>query len=118
MVKTGVLQSPPPWNNTVLGVPIQRNTYPKFQNFTDLSHVHLFTLNFQDQAPRLPRASSASSQLSAHPQVKELCGYCPLYVPSLDSPNVNDVLHISNILLAASSLPAQFPLSLHAWNIS
>ena len=50
-VKTGVLESPPPWNNTVLGVPIHRNTYPKFQNFVDLCHVQLFTLNFQDQAP-------------------------------------------------------------------
>ena len=26
-VKTEVLHSPPPWNNTVLGVPIHRNTY-------------------------------------------------------------------------------------------
>ena len=34
---------------------------PKFQNFVDLSHVQLFTLNFQDQAPRLPRASLAGS---------------------------------------------------------
>ena len=27
MVKTGVLHSPPPWNNIVLSVPILRNTY-------------------------------------------------------------------------------------------
>ena len=71
--KPGVLKSPPPWNNIVLGVPIHRNTYTictsKFQNFADLSHVQLFTLNFQDQAPRLPRASSTGSQFSAHPQV-------------------------------------------------
>ena len=26
-VKTRVLQSPPPWNNTILGVPILKNTY-------------------------------------------------------------------------------------------
>ena len=58
-VKTRVLHSPLPWNNTVLGVPIHRNTYtiahPKFQNFADLSHVQLFTLNIQDQAPQLPK---------------------------------------------------------------
>ena len=69
-VKTGALQSPPPWNNTVLDVPIHRNTYtiahPKFQNFADLSHVQLFTVNVQDQAPRLPRNSHAGSQLSAY----------------------------------------------------
>ena len=92
--------------------------HPKFQKFADLSLVQLFTLNFQDQGPWLPRASPVGSQLSAHPQVEELCGCCPLYVPLLGILGVNDVLHISNISLAASSLPAQLPLSLHAWNIS
>ena len=72
-VKTGELQSPPPWNNTILGVPIHRNTYTictsNFQNFADLSHVQLFTLNVQDQAPRLPGNSPTGSQLSAYPEV-------------------------------------------------
>ena len=30
------------------------NCTSKFQNLADLSHVHLFTLNVQDQAPQLP----------------------------------------------------------------
>ena len=43
-VKTEALQSRPPWNNTVLGVPIHiQFAHPKFQNFADLSHVQLFT---------------------------------------------------------------------------
>ena len=91
------------------------------QNFKILQTYPMFIyllLNFQDQAPRLPRASLAGSQLSAHPQVKELCGYYPLYVPSLDNTDINDVLHIPSVSLPASSLPAQFPLSLHAWTVS
>ena len=72
-VKTGVLQSPTPWNNTILGVPIHRNTYTiftsNFQNYADLSHVQLFTLSIQDQAPRLPCTSLAGSQLLAYPEV-------------------------------------------------
>ena len=100
-----------------IGIHIQF-AHVKFQNFADLSQIQLFNLNVQDQAPWLPGASYTSSQLLAHPQVKELCGYCPLYVPLLGSPGVNDVLRIPIISLAASSLPAQFPLSLHAWTVS
>ena len=46
--KPGVLQSPPPWNNTILGVPIHiQFAHPNFKIVLDLPHV-------QDQAPRLP----------------------------------------------------------------
>ena len=121
-VKIVALKSPPPWNNTVLSVPIHKNTYTictsKISKFCRSVPRSIIYLNFQDQAPRLPRASLAGSQLSSHPQVEELCGCDPLYVPSLGSPDVNDVLCISNISLAASSLPAQFSLSLHAWIVS
>ena len=71
--KPGTLHSPPPWNNTVLGVPLHiYNTYTiAHQNFkiADLSHVQSFTLNVQDQAPRLPWTSPAGSQLPADPEV-------------------------------------------------
>ena len=47
--KPGTLHSPPPWNNTVLGVPLHiYNTYTiAHQNFkiADLSYVQSFTLN-------------------------------------------------------------------------
>ena len=71
-VKTGALESPPPWNNTI-GVPIHKNTYTictsKISKFCrSVSHSIIY-LNFQDQSPQLPRASLAGSQLSAHPQV-------------------------------------------------
>ena len=70
--KPGTLHSPPPWNNTVLGVPLHiYNTYTiAHQNFkiADLSHVQSFMLNVQDQAPRLPRTCPASSQLLAYPE--------------------------------------------------
>ena len=121
-VKTSALQSPPPWNNTVLDVPIHKNTYTictsKISKFCRSVPHSIIYLSFQDQAPRLPRASPTGSQLSSHPQVEELCGCCPLYVPSLGSPVINDVLCIFNISLATSSLPTQFPLSLHAWTVS
>ena len=71
--KPRVLQSPSPWNNTVVVVPIHRNTYTiahqNFKFFADLSHVQLFTMNMQDQAPWLPRTSPVGSQLSAYPEV-------------------------------------------------
>ena len=72
--KPGTLHSPPPWNNTVLGVPLHiYNTYTiahqNFQNFAYLSHVQSFTLNVQDQAPRLPWTSPTGSQLPADPEV-------------------------------------------------
>ena len=71
--KTGTLHSPPPWNNTVLGVPLHiYNTYTvAHQNFkiTDLSHIQSSTLNIHDQAPRLPWASPAGSWLPADPKV-------------------------------------------------
>ena len=53
-----------------IGIHIQYiyNCTSKFQNSADLSHVQLFTLNVQDQAPRLPRTSPTSSQLSAYPK--------------------------------------------------
>ena len=51
-----------------IGIHIQF-AHPKFQNFADLSHVQLFTLNVQDQAPRLPQTSPTGSQLSAYPEV-------------------------------------------------
>ena len=67
--KTGTLHSPPPWNNTVLGVPLPiYNTYTvAHQNFkiADLSHVQSSTLNVQDQVVRLPWTYPASSQLLA-----------------------------------------------------
>ena len=121
-VKTGALQSPSPWDNIVLDVPIHKNTYAICtskikKNCRSVPHSIIY-LNFQDQAPWLPWASPAGSQLSSHPQIEELCGYFPLYVPSWGSLDVNDVLHISNIWLDALSLLAEFPLSLHAWNVS
>ena len=68
-----MLHSPPPWNNTVLGVPLPiYNTYTiAHQHFkiADPSHVQSSTLNVQDQAPRLPWTSPAGSQLPADPEV-------------------------------------------------
>ena len=87
---------------------------PRSTIYSERSHVPPFTLNAQDQALRLPQTSLAGSQLSAYPEAWDLCDYCPHHVPSLGSPGVNYVLHISNILLVTSSLLYQFPLSLHA----
>ena len=72
--KPGMLHSPLPWNNTILGVPLHiYNTYTvahqNFKIFADLSHVQSFTLNVQDQAPWLPWTSPAGSQLPADPKV-------------------------------------------------
>ena len=70
--KPGTLHYPPPWNNTVLGVPSHiYNTYTiAHQHFkiADLSHAQSFTLNIQDQAPRLPWTSPAGSQLPVDPE--------------------------------------------------
>ena len=71
--KPGTLHSPPPWNNTVLGVPLHiYNTYTiAHQNFkiADLYHVQSSTLNVQDQASRLPWTFPTGSQLLADPEV-------------------------------------------------
>ena len=71
--KLGTLHSPPPWNNTVLGVPLHLyNTYTiAHQNFkiADLPHVQSFTLNVQDQASRLPWNFPTGSQLLADIEV-------------------------------------------------
>ena len=71
--KLGTLHSPPPWSNTVLGVPLHiYNTYTiAHQNFkiANLSHVQSFMLNVQDEAPRLPWNFPGGSQLPANPEV-------------------------------------------------
>ena len=70
--KPGTLHSPPPWNNTALGVPLHiYNTYTiAHQNFkiADLFRVQSSTLNVHDQASRLPWTFLAGSQLLADPE--------------------------------------------------
>ena len=71
--KPGTLHSPPPWNNTVLGVPLHiYNTYIiAHQNFkiAYLYDVQSSTLNVHDQASWLPWTFPAGSQLLADPEV-------------------------------------------------
>ena len=71
--KPGTLHYPPPWNNTILGVPLHiYNIYTiAHQNFkiADLSRVQPSTLNVQDQASQLPWTFPAGSQLPADPEV-------------------------------------------------
>ena len=55
--KLGILQSPPPWNNTILSVPIHRNTYTICtSNFKILQICPIlnYLLELSGQAPRLP----------------------------------------------------------------
>ena len=53
-VKTEALQSPPPWNNIVLGVPIHIQFAHQISKFCRSIRRSIIYLNFQDQAPRLP----------------------------------------------------------------
>ena len=117
-----VTHSPPSWNNTILGVPILRNTYTiytsKISKFC--RSILRSIIYFQLPGPSPLASTSFScwfSSFGSSPCLGTLW-LLPSWCSLVGKFRRNDVLRISNISLVASSLPAQFPLSLHAWNVS